>query len=128
MLFHSAPLVHVITNSVTINETVNAILASGARAVCADSPDEAEQITSLSDALVINIGMPSAEKLEAMVRSGRRANQMGIPVVLDPVGAAASSFRERIIQRLLEEIRFAAIRGNQSEIAALCRVSFRSGG
>lgn len=128
MLFHSAPLVHVITNSVTINETVNAILASGARAVCADSPDEAEQITSLSDALVINIGMPSAEKLEAMVRSGRRANQMGIPVVLDPVGAAASSFRERIIQRLLEEIRFAAIRGNQSEIAALCRVSFRSAG
>ncbi len=128
MLFHTHPLVHLITNRVTINKTVNGILATGGRAICADAPSEAEDITALADALVLNTGMPSEERVRAMLIAGKKANAMGIPVVLDPVGAGASGFRAQILKTLLSEIRFTAIRGNASEIAALCRVSFRSGG
>ena len=128
MLFHTHPLVHLITNRVTMNKTVNGILATGGRAICADAPAEAEDITSIADALVINTGMPSEERMRAMCIAGRKANTMGIPVVLDPVGAGASGFRQQILKTLLSEIHFTAIRGNASEIAALCRVSFRSGG
>lgn len=128
MLFHTHPLVHLITNQVTMNKTVNGILAAGGRAICADAPAEAEDITGLADALVLNTGMPSEERVRAMRIAGKKANAKGIPVVLDPVGAGASGLRNQILTTLLSEIRFTAIRGNASEIAALCRVSFRSGG
>lgn len=122
------PLVHIITNSVTINDTVNFILASGAAAICADSPCEAAEISSISDALLINIGMPSESKLKAMLAAGKSANKMGIPVVLDPAGAGASGFRKDILSRLLREIKFTCIRGNKSEIASLCEMDFVSKG
>ncbi|MGI6075174.1 MAG: thiamine phosphate synthase [Pyramidobacter sp.] len=128
MLFSSQPLIHVITNEAAVAQTANALLAAGARAICADSPREAEQICALADGLNINVGMPSERKVQAMVLAGKAANRRGIPVVLDPVGAGASDFRREILDRLLHEVRFTAIRGNQSEIAALCRLSFRSAG
>lgn len=122
------PLVHIITNSVTINDTVNFVLAAGGAAICADSPREVAEVVSLCDALMINIGTPSEKKLTAMLIAGRRANEMGIPVVLDPVGAGASGFRREILGELLEDIRFDCIRGNKSEIAALIGIPFRSKG
>lgn len=120
------PLVHIITNSVTINDTVNLVLAAGGAAICADSPREVAEVVSLCDALMINIGTPSEKKLTAMLIAGRRANEMGIPVVLDPVGAGASGFRREILGELLEDVRFDCIRGNKSEIAALLGIPFRS--
>ena len=122
------PLVHIITNSVTINDTVNLVLAAGGAAICADSPREVAEVVSLCDALMINIGTPSEKKLTAMLIAGRRANEMGIPVVLDPVGAGASGFRREILGELLEDVRFDCIRGNKSEIAALLGIPFRSKG
>ena len=107
------PLVHIITNSVTINDTVNLVLAAGGAAICADSPREVAEVVSLCDALMINIGTPSEKKLTAMLIAGRRANEMGIPVVLDPVGAGASGFRREILGELLEDVRFDCIRGNK---------------
>ena len=122
------PLVHIITNSVTINDTVNFVLAAGGAAICADSPLEVAEVVSLCDALMINIGTPSEKKLTAMLIAGRRANEIGIPVVLDPVGAGASEFRRQILGELLEDVSFDCIRGNKSEIAALLGIPFRSKG
>ena len=122
------PLIHLITNPVTMNDVVNLVLASGATAICADSPEEAAEISGLADATVLNIGMPSESKAEAMLAAGEKANELGHPLILDPVGAGASDFRQRILKTLLERLHFTCIRGNQSEMAALLGVSYSSRG
>lgn len=122
------PLIHVISNYVTLNDVVNIILAAGGAAIAADDPQEAAQISQISRALYLNTGMPSDRKLEAMLRAGKAANSAGIPVVLDPVGAGASDYRMKFLTTLLREIRFTCIRGNRSEIAALSGSHFRSQG
>ena len=116
----NTPLVHVISNYVTINDVVNSILAVGAAAIAADDPQESADITALSEALLINSGTPNDRRCEAMLRSGVEANRRGIPVVLDPVGAGASPYRRTVLTKLLETVRFTCIRGNRSELAELC--------
>lgn len=113
------PTVHCITNAVTINDCANVVLACGAAAIMADDLQEVEEITTICDALVINIGMLNQTKAEAMIIAGKRANALGYPVILDPVGAGASVLRTATIQRLLHEVKFTAIRGNISEIKAV---------
>lgn len=122
------PLIHAITNAVTINDVVNMILASGAAAVCADNSKEVSEITAISSGLLLNTGMPNDDKLEAMLLAGRKANALGIPVVLDPVGAGASSYRRQFLARLLSEVHMTAIRANMSEAAALYGIAFSSKG
>ena len=122
------PLVHIISNEVTLNNVVNVILGAGGRAICATAIEEILEITSNSKALILNTGMPSKEKLKAMLIAGRRANEIGIPVVLDPVGVGASAFRRNIVNELLENISFTCIKGNKSEIAELCGVQSASVG
>ena len=122
------PLVHIISNEVTLNNVVNVILGAGGRAICATAVEEILEITSNSKALILNTGMPSKEKLKAMLIAGRRANEIGIPVVLDPVGVGASAFRRNIVNELLENISFTCIKGNKSEIAELCGVQSASVG
>lgn len=118
-LRRAAPLTHCITNYVTVNDCANVLLAFGASPVMADDPGEVEEIVGLASGLVINIGTLNRSTIPAMFAAGRRANELGIPAVLDPVGAGASSLRTETAFRLMREIRFAAIRGNVSEIAAL---------
>ena len=115
--------VHVISNYVTVNDVVNVILAAGAAAIGADDPHECAEITSFCDALLINTGTPNDRRIEAMLIAGRAANQKGIPVVLDPVGAGASRYRRELLTDLLAKVRFTVIRGNRSEIAELCRMT-----
>lgn len=122
------PLIHLIHNYVTLKDVVNMILAAGGSAICGEAPEEVQELTALSDALLINPGMPTKEKLRSMLLSGQRANELGIPIILDPVGAGASSFRNDILRELLVNLKFACIRGNRSEIAFLCGHSFSSGG
>ncbi len=118
-----SPLVHNITNYVTTNDCANILLACGASPTMAEAVEEAEEITALSDALNINIGGTLSDTLiEAMILAGKRANQLGHPVVLDPVGAGASRLRTRTALRLMNEIKFTVIRGNISEIKALAGV------
>ena len=117
------PLVHLISNEVTLNNVVNVILGAGGRAICATAVEEVFEITSNSKALVLNIGVPNKEKLKAMLIAGKRANEIGIPVVLDPVGIGASAFRHSIVNELLEKVSFTCIKGNKSEIAKLCGIS-----
>ena len=113
------PLIHCITNTVTINDCANIVLASGASPIMASAPEEVEEITELAAATVINIGTPSAERVKAMRLAGKKANELGHPVVLDPVGAGASRFRRAFLGELLREVRFTVIRGNLSEIRTL---------
>jgi hydroxyethylthiazole kinase len=122
------PLVHAITNPVTMTDVVNLILASGATAICADDPKEAEDISSISDVTLLNIGMPSERKMQAMLLAGKKANELGHPLLLDPVGAGASAFRKEILEKLLNELHPTCIRGNQSEMAALMGLVIRSRG
>jgi hydroxyethylthiazole kinase len=113
------PLVHQITNYVVMNETANATLALGALPVMAHAREEVEEMAALASALVINIGTLSPPWVEAMVAAGRAANGTGVPVVLDPVGAGATSYRTETARRLLDELELAVVRGNAAEIATL---------
>lgn len=110
------PLVHCITNSVTMNDCANAILAVHGSPIMADEIKEVEDITSICQALVINIGTLNEITVEAMIKAGQKANALNHPVILDPVGAGASSFRSETTFRLLNKIQFSVIRGNISEI------------
>lgn len=110
------PLVHHITNYVTVNDCANIVLAIGASPIMADDIDEVEAITAISSALVLNIGTLNSRTAASMFAAGKKANELNIPVILDPVGAGASELRNRTIERLLKEINIAVLRGNMSEI------------
>lgn len=113
------PHVHFLTNYVTVNDCANITLACGGLPIMTDEISEAEQISSLCAAMVINIGTANEGTLSAMLRAGRHANDCGIPIVLDPVGAGASDFRNNAVNQLLREVNFTAIKGNISEIKFL---------
>ena len=117
------PLVHQITNYVVMNETANATLALGALPVMAHAPEEVEEMVGLASALVLNIGTLSHDWVEAMLAAGRAANVAGVPVVLDPVGAGATTYRTDTARRLLDEIEIAVLRGNAGEVATLVGVA-----
>ncbi len=113
------PLVHNITNYVTVNDVANAILAIGASPIMADDPDDAVDITSICGGLNINIGTLNKRTVETMHIAGKKANELGHVLLLDPVGAGASRFRTETAASLLDELKFTAIRGNVSELKAL---------
>lgn len=119
LIRQSAPLVHNITNFVVMNTTANALLAIGASPVMAHASQEVEEMTGLAGALVLNIGTLSVTWVDAMILAGRQANNKAVPVVIDPVGAGATSFRDQSLQRILAAVRPSVIRGNASEIRAL---------
>ncbi len=101
-----APLIHVMTNTVSQNDCANLLLAIGARPIMAEAEEEAAEIAAGCAALVLNTGIPSRQKLRAMALAGKAANQKGIPVILDPVGIGTSTFRRQNIFHLLGEVRF----------------------
>ena len=113
------PLIHNITNYVTANDCANILLACGGSPIMADDIGEVEEITALCGGLNLNIGTLNARTIPAMLAAGKKANELGHPAVLDPVGAGASALRTDTALRLLEQIRFSVIRGNISEIKAL---------
>lgn len=113
------PLIHHITNYVTVNDCANITLAVGASPIMADDIGEAAAITSISSALVLNIGTLNERTIESMLAAGKKANEMKIPVVFDPVGAGASELRNRAAERILREVRVGVLRGNLSEIRFL---------
>lgn len=113
------PLIHNITNYVTVNDCANILLACGGSPIMSDDLDEVEEITSICGGLNINIGTLNRNTIPSMFAAGKKANELGHPVVLDPVGAGASKLRTDTACRLLEEVRFSVIRGNSSELKAL---------
>ncbi|MDQ6597409.1 hydroxyethylthiazole kinase [Bacillus salipaludis] len=111
------PLVHNITNVVVTNFTANGLLALGASPVMAYAPEEVADMAKLAGALVLNIGTLNSAEVESMIIAGKSANEYGVPVILDPVGAGATAFRTETAKRLINEIRISVIRGNAAEIA-----------
>ncbi len=115
------PLVHNITNYVTVNDCANILLACGASPIMSDDADEVEDITSICGGLNINIGTLNKNTIPSMFLAGRRANALGHPILLDPVGAGASRLRTETAAKLIQELKFTVIRGNISEIKALAQ-------
>ncbi|MCM2465270.1 hydroxyethylthiazole kinase [Methanoculleus oceani] len=113
------PLVHHITNSVTINDCANITISAGAAPVMAEAAEEVADMVAAAGALVLNIGTLSAAQVDAMLIAGRRANDLGVPVVLDPVGAGATPFRTATVRRLLDALDIAVLKGNAGEIGVL---------
>ena len=112
-----APLVQCITNFITANDCANIILAAGGSPSMAHDIREVEEAVTGARGLVCNLG--AVEDTESMVLAGRRANEIGVPVVLDPVAAGGTQLRREAIKRLLDQVHFTAIRGNASEIRAI---------
>ena len=113
------PLIHNITNYVTVNDCANVVIACGASPIMADAKEEAAEITAICAGLNINIGTLNSRTIASMLIAGKRANELNHPVVLDPVGAGASKLRTETAMQLLDEIKFSVIRGNISEIKTL---------
>jgi hydroxyethylthiazole kinase len=114
-----APVIHNITNYVVMNTTANALLAIGASPVMAHAEEEVGEMTAIARALVINIGTLSAPWIAAMFKAGEAARRSARPIILDPVGAGATTFRTTTARKLLVELLPAIVRGNASEIRAL---------
>lgn len=113
------PLVHHITNSVTINDCANITICTGAAPVMTGAPEEVAEMVAAAGALVLNIGTLTRGQVDAMLIAGSRANELGIPVVLDPVGAGATAFRTATVRRLLDALDIAVLKGNAGEIGVL---------
>ena len=115
----TVPLVHNITNYVTVNDVANVLLACGGSPIMSDEAEDVEDITSVCGGLNINIGTLHKTSIEGMFRAGKKANELGHPVLLDPVGAGASALRTNTALGLMKELKLAVIRGNISEIKTL---------
>lgn len=113
------PLVHQITNIVVANDSANLTLGFGALPVMAYAPQEVAEMAAIAQALVLNIGTLSEEEVASMLIAGQAAGEKGIPIILDPVGAGATSFRTQSALRLLQELPITVLRGNRGEIGAL---------
>lgn len=116
------PLVHCITNYVTINDCANAVLGCGGSPIMGDEGDDIADITSICDALVINIGGLHPDVITGMFAAGARAGELGHPIILDPVGAGASQQRTEVSGKLLQELPISVVRGNMSEIKAIAGI------
>ena len=117
------PLTHCITNSVTINDCANAVLAIGGSPFMAEDAEELEEVVTIADALVINIGKLSKEQIKSMNVSAKVANETGTPIVLDPVGVGVTELRNETTLNLIENYQMTAIRGNISEIKAIAKLT-----
>ncbi|MDD5669126.1 MAG: hydroxyethylthiazole kinase [Candidatus Omnitrophica bacterium] len=113
------PLVHHITNWVTISDCAQILKSMGASPVMAHAKEEASEMVSLSSALVLNIGTITSDVLEAMMIASFHAREKGIPVILDACGAGATQFRDQSCFRLLDSGAIRIVKGNRTEIARL---------
>ncbi len=122
------PLIHNITNYVVMNYTANALLACGASPVMAHAQEEVEEMVSFAGALVLNIGTLTPYWIDAMLKAGKRANELNTPIILDPVGSGATRLRTASAKRLLDELSITVVRGNASEVLSLAREGSRTKG
>jgi len=122
------PLIHHITNWVTISDCANVVRAIGGLPVMAHAPEEVEQMTSISDALVLNIGTLTTGVVKSMIIAGIKANEKNIPVILDIVGAGATNFRTEKAEEILNKVNISILKGNSSEIGTMAGVEAETRG
>lgn len=122
------PLIHNITNFVVMNYTANALLACGASPVMAHASEEVEEMVTFASALVLNIGTLTPYWVDSMLKAGRRANELNIPIILDPVGSGATKLRTDSAKRLIDEVSIKVVRGNASEVLSLAHEGSKTKG
>jgi len=122
------PLIHNITNYVVMNYTANALLACGASPVMAHASEEVEEMVSFAGALVLNIGTLTPYWVDSMLKAGKRANELNIPIILDPVGSGATKLRTESAKRLIDEVSIKVVRGNASEVLSLAHEGSKTKG
>ena len=122
------PLIHCITNPISINQCANAILAIGARPIMAEHPKEVSEITQTAQALMLNLGNITDARMESILISAKTAKEKGIPFLLDAVGIACSTLRREYVEELLDTAMPTVVKGNYSEIQTLYRQSYRASG
>ncbi|MGM8364963.1 hydroxyethylthiazole kinase [Virgibacillus sp. W0181] len=122
------PLIHHLTNQVVMNFTANGLLAFGGSPVMAKAKEEAASMAAIADGVLINIGTLTADELQSMIKAGKSANQKGVPIVLDPVGAAATPFRTDALKEILSHVRPTVIKGNAGEMAHLVNIPWETKG
>jgi len=118
-LRRARPLIHHITNFVVMNDTANVTLHIGALPVMAHAKEEVAEMVARAGALILNLGTPTPERLDSMLLAGDRANELGVPIVLDPVGVGTTALRTESGLRLLQKLDIAIVRGNLGEASAL---------
>ncbi|MDR3348672.1 MAG: hydroxyethylthiazole kinase [Acidaminococcales bacterium] len=124
----AAPLIHCLTNHITINDCANALLSVGARPVMAEHPGETREITRCAQALMVNLGNITDERMRSMLLSGRQAKEGGLPCVIDLAGVAASTLRLDFARKFIAECNPCLIKGNASEMLSLLQGRPRGGG
>ncbi|WOV86801.1 hydroxyethylthiazole kinase [Sporosarcina oncorhynchi] len=124
----TSPIVHCITNIVVANFQANGLLSLGASPIMAASIEEAADVSAFSAATLLNIGTLDSKVIGSMIAAGQSANANGHPLVLDPVGAGATTFRKQTVSTLLNELDVTLIRGNAGEIAAIAGVAWNAKG
>ncbi|TSA53564.1 MAG: hydroxyethylthiazole kinase [Planctomycetaceae bacterium] len=122
------PLIHNITNFVVMNYTANALLACGASPVMAHAAEEVEEMVSFAGALVLNIGTLTPYWIDSMLKAGKRANELNVPIILDPVGSGATKLRTESSKRLIDNLKINVVRGNASEVLSLAHEGSRTKG
>jgi hydroxyethylthiazole kinase len=122
------PLIHNITNFVVMNYTANALLACGASPVMAHATEEVDEMVSFAGALVLNIGTLTPYWIDSMLKAGRRANELNIPIIFDPVGSGATKLRTESAKRLIDNLKINVVRGNASEVLSLAHEGARTRG
>lgn len=122
------PLIHCITHPITMNDCANLVLAVGASPNMASHPEEAAEFVSLASVLAVNLGNIADDRMEGMRRAAARANELGIPILIDAVGVSCSTLRRRFAHDFIEMYRPAVIKGNSSEIRALCGLDSHGSG
>lgn len=122
------PIVHCITNHVVSNFQANGLLAVGASPIMGEAPEEAAELASMAGAVSLNIGTLNAQTLQSMLIAGKTANELNIPVVLDPVGVGATAFRAEAANKILTELKVSVLRCNAGELAAICEAEWKGKG
>ena len=127
-VWQQKPLIHCLTHPITMNDSANVVLALGASPNMASHPDEAAEAVRGADALAVNLGNITAERMEAMERAGKAAREKGIPILLDAVGVGFSTLRRQFAEHFMEAYRPAIVKGNASELRTLCGLASHSRG
>lgn len=122
------PLIHNITNFVVMNYTANVLLACGASPVMAHAHEEVEEMVSFAGALVLNIGTLTPYWIDSMIKAGKKANELNVPVILDPVGSGATKLRTDSAKKILDELTIKVVRGNASEVLSLAKEGSKTKG
>lgn len=119
-----SPVVHCITNTVSASFQASGLLAIGASSIMTNEPKDATETVEVSNALSLNIGTINKKIKKAMILAGKRANELNIPIVFDPVGAGATSYRTKVAKELLTNLKFKAIRCNYTELFTIANFTF----